>query len=337
MIAREAGYAIFGPLRKEYIITHAGRVYLGILGGRAAYAAYAARVWSDSVAIVSRVGSNFPQHWLNTLQKHGINVEAVHRLAEPHEACAFYAYNSLEDRSISKPATHFTKLGHALPKDLVDYSSPDNFGKVQDGFGPLTLRPDDFPVRASFIKGIHITAAEYASQTTLAVRARDLGIPLVTLDASMLYMEPSLENELALVINGVDVFLVSETEANAYFRPLTPDIWQMAETFGAMGCRYVVIKRGARGQCVFDRERDRRWLVPAYPVEVQEITGAGDAYCGGFLVGMGEAGDVLEAALRGSISASLAIEGVGAASILDALPGLAQARLESLRSSVKVV
>jgi sugar/nucleoside kinase (ribokinase family) len=109
----------------------------------------------------------------------------------------------------------------------------------------------------------------------------------------------------------------------------------MAEAISEMGCETVVIKSGAQGQLVWDSRQNRRWTVPAYPSRVRDIQGVGDAYCGGFLAGLGETGDVLEAALRGSVSASLAIEGTGALYPLDSHPRLAEARLEFLRKMVK--
>jgi len=102
-----------------------------------------------------------------------------------------------------------------------------------------------------------------------------------------------------------------------------------------MGCRFVAIKHGAGGSCIWDREQARGWHVPAYPARVRDVTGAGDAYCGGFLAGLCGQGDALEAALMGTVSASLAIEGSGAVYPLGALPGLARARLEALRPLVR--
>jgi ribokinase len=77
--------------------------------------------------------------------------------------------------------------------------------------------------------------------------------------------------------------------------------------------------------------------VPAYPAKVRDVTGAGDAYCGGFLAGLVQTHAPLEAALRGTVSASLVIEGVGAMYALDSTPGLAEARLQSLRDLVRPV
>jgi sugar/nucleoside kinase (ribokinase family) len=109
----------------------------------------------------------------------------------------------------------------------------------------------------------------------------------------------------------------------------------MAEALGGMGCRFVVLKGGAEGQFAYEVATKRRWHVPAYPARVQDVTGAGDAFCGGFLVGLAETGDLVEACLRGGVSASLAIEGVGALYALGAAAGLTQARLEALRDNVR--
>ena len=48
------------------------------------------------------------------------------------------------------------------------------------------------------------------------------------------------------------------------------------------------------------------------PVDTVDTIGAGDAYCGGFLAGLVETGDPLEAGLRGTVSASFAVQGYGA-------------------------
>jgi ribokinase len=65
-----------------------------------------------------------------------------------------------------------------------------------------------------------------------------------------------------------------------------------------------------------------------------DVTGAGDAYCGGFMIGLAQTGDPLEAALRGSVSASLVIEGLSALYALETGPALAAGRLEELRHAV---
>jgi ribokinase len=68
---------------------------------------------------------------------------------------------------------------------------------------------------------------------------------------------------------------------------------------------------------------------------VRNVNGAGDSYCGGFLAGLLETQDPVEAALWGSVSASMTIEGNDALFPLDATPGLANARLVALRPMLR--
>jgi len=162
---------------------------------------------------------------------------------------------------------------------------------------------------------------------------RERGVKRLTLDPSLMYMDPGFRRDLPGVIRGLDAFLPSIMEAEAFFRPQRLRVWEMAEAFLAMGCGTVVIKRGANGQAVMDGTSGQRWNVPAYPARVNDVTGAGDAFCGGFLVGLDQTGDPFEAALRGGVSASLVVEGTGALYALEALPGLSQARLYALRQT----
>jgi sugar/nucleoside kinase (ribokinase family) len=109
----------------------------------------------------------------------------------------------------------------------------------------------------------------------------------------------------------------------------------MADELAELGCEIIVIKRGGRGQLVYERSSHARWTIPAYPARVRCLNGAGDAFCGGFLAGFRTAYDPLQAALQGNISASLAIEGTDPFYALDCMPGLAQARLEALRDMIR--
>jgi sugar/nucleoside kinase (ribokinase family) len=111
----------------------------------------------------------------------------------------------------------------------------------------------------------------------------------------------------------------------------------MAEALAVYGCEIIVIKCGERGQLIYDASTRTRWEVPPYPARLVNPIGAGDAFCGGFLAGYRQSYDPLEATLYGNISASLVVEGHDPTYALDALPGLAQARLEALRQSARKI
>lgn len=328
---------VIGGLREDYFITHDGRVRLGELGGNAVYAAVGAAVWDAQVALVSRVGSNYPMHWLAEIEQAGFETTGVRVLPDPHDTRTFYAYLTPEERVDTNPRTHFLRIGHPLPEALHEYRSSTVGQDQRTHFAPLAVRPDELEFAGGSPLGAHLSPGDFLSHSLLPAQLRELGVRTVTLDPSLRYMEPGFRRELRILVNGLDAFLPSEAEALSFFQPHPPNTWAMAEALSSYGCSVVVIKRGAAGQHIWDRAGGRRWHVPAYPVRVVDVTGAGDAYCGGFLAGLSQTGDPLEAGLWGSVSASLAIEGTGALYALGAAPGLASARLESLRASVRAL
>ncbi|MGH2618038.1 MAG: carbohydrate kinase family protein, partial [Thermomicrobiales bacterium] len=80
---------------------------------------------------------------------------------------------------------------------------------------------------------------------------------------------------------------------------------------------------------------DLLWEIPAVPVQAIDTIGAGDAYCGGFLAGLVETGDPIEAGLRGTVSASFAIQDYGAQAGMNPDPAEVRQRLHALRERVR--
>jgi sugar/nucleoside kinase (ribokinase family) len=88
---------------------------------------------------------------------------------------------------------------------------------------------------------------------------------------------------------------------------------------------------------IYDGTGNRRYEIPAYSSRLADPSGAGDAFCGGFLAGFHKTNDPVLAACYGNVSASLKIEGSGPFYALDVLPGLAEARLHSIKEMVREV
>jgi cytidine kinase len=98
----------------------------------------------------------------------------------------------------------------------------------------------------------------------------------------------------------------------------------------AAGVRVAVLRMGEAGSLVAGRG-EVPVAVPAVPVaSIVDVTGAGNAYCGGFLVGLAEAGDLGQAGRYGAVSASVALEQFGATFPLDGLRARAEQRLRAL-------
>jgi sugar/nucleoside kinase (ribokinase family) len=334
-------FACVGGLREDYALLPSGEARLRELGGSAVYAGAGAKVWVRAVGLVARVGTNYPAAWLAKLQERGLDTEGVKIVPGAQDTRAFYAYLSLEARAETDPAAQFARVGLPLPAELAGYVPPSGQLPDKDKFGPLTVRPGDVPLSYLHAHGFHFAPDEFVVHNTLPVMMRHQGISYLTCDPGQRYMQPPFADEVRHLVRGLDAFLPSEAEVRAFFAaaPGAPpiDLWQAAEAFGAMGTKVVVVKSGTRGQLVYDAEAKRKWHVPAYPAKAKDVTGAGDAYCGGFLVGLVQTHDPVEAAVRGAVSASIVIEGKGALYALDSTPGLAEARAQALRDLVRQI
>jgi cytidine kinase len=77
------------------------------------------------------------------------------------------------------------------------------------------------------------------------------------------------------------------------------------------GAKIVALRLGAAGSLVHRADTGETWQIPACPAQVVDTCGAGNAYCGGFLVGWVQTGDLRLAGLYGAVSASFLVEQVG--------------------------
>lgn len=336
MGTQSASYITIGGIREDYCITHDGRAISGVLGGNAIYSAVGARLWTDNISILSRVGSNFPLPWLKQIESMGISTTGIQILDQFVDNRTFYAYRSLEERIDTNPALHYRRIGLPLPKALIGYRTSTDGQDQRDQLNPATVRHTDINVdQLAGVKGAHLSPAEFITHLTIPKHLHDHGINIVTLDPSIRYMGPSFKQELPNILRGLTAFLPSLYEATSFLPSLQDQLWNMAEAFCSFGPPIVVIKAGSDGQYLYDSESHRRWHIPSYPTKPRDVTGAGDAFCGGFLYGLVETGDPLEATLRGNVSASFVIEGSGALYALDASPALISARLEKLRGMIR--
>jgi sugar/nucleoside kinase (ribokinase family) len=334
-------YAIVGGLRDDYSITPDGVAHLHQLGGNALYSAVGARLWARPpaarVGLVARVGANFPTEWLAEITQHGMDVGGVVIRLEELDTRTFYAYRSLEVRDDTDPAEHFARIGQPLPAALLGYANSTEGQDDLANFSPLGVRPQEVAPHYLAGRAFHLAPYDFSVHASLPGLVRQNPGRVLTCDPSIRYMQPKYAEPVGAIIRQLDAFLPSEMETRSFFGGALDDLWAAAEAFGDLGAGCVVLKLGARGQFVYDALARRRWHVPAYPSRVVDVTGAGDAYCGGFLVGLAETGDPMEAALRGSVSASFTVEGTGALYALQGTPAQLQARLEELRPAVKAI
>ena len=106
----------------------------------------------------------------------------------------------------------------------------------------------------------------------------------------------------------LDWFLPSVEEAELMAGTREPKV--LSAFFRSMGVKNIVIKLGEAG-CFVDGESEESFALPAYRVETVDTSGAGDAWCAGFIAGLVKKLPLREAAALGNGTGSLCVTGYG--------------------------
>jgi hypothetical protein len=339
MSAPSLRFIVAGQLRRDFALLPGGRPLLDVLGGNLVYAGVGLAVWETEVrtGLVARVGEDYPREWLGLCGRRGFDTRGICVLPQAVDMRSFYVYTDRTTRLSGDPVPHFARLELPFPKALLGYRVPTHTFDSRTRLGSTSLRQGDLPEDYLDASAAHLCPLDYLTQTLLPAVLRQAGFTTVTIDPSPGTMTPTFWDDIPAMLTGLTAFLPAEDEIRSLFHGRSTDLWQMAEQLASYGCEFVVIKRGERGQLLYDSASNTKWEISAYPARLADPTGAGDAFCGGFLAGYRRTYDPLQAVLYGSVSASLVVEGSGPFFALDALPGLAQARLDALKDAVRKV
>jgi hypothetical protein len=330
-------FIFVGKLQRDYFITADEKPVLDVLGGNLPYAAVGFKLWEESPppGLMARIGEEYPYQWLTDLESRGFDIRGIKILPEAVDVRNFYVYTDKATRVTGDPVPHFARLGESFPKALLGYRDQSNALDSKTNMTKVSLRQGDIPEDYMDANAAHLCPVDYLTHSLLPATFRQAGFTTVTLDPSPGYMNPTYFNDVPSILTGLTAFIPSEEELRSLFQGRSTDIWEMVEALTAYGCEFIVIKRGERGQLLYDSVSKSRWEIPAYPSNLVNPTGVGDAFCGGFIIGYRKTYDPVEAVLYGNISAAIVTEGYGPLFALDILPGLQYARLDSLRLSVR--
>jgi len=298
---------VLGNLTIDDVVLPDGTSAMGLCGGNAVYAALGAAIWGPHVALAARVGPDFPQDHVARLEGAGLRLELV-RVGVP----------SIHNWALYEPGDIRRLIMWVESGSHVDQS----------------IRPAELPAAVDEAAACHIAPMPLTIQSALVHHLRDDNrSSLLSLDPHDEYLAGHEEKLLAL-LRHVDLFLPSRAEARLLHGQDDPEA--AARAFVKAGARVVAIKLGSEGSFVCDANGVDQH-VPAVPVRVVDPTGAGDAYCGGFLAAYRRRPDVVVAACHGSVSASFAVERRGAIALIEVDPREARRRLESIQAIVSSV
>jgi sugar/nucleoside kinase (ribokinase family) len=243
----------------------------------------------------------------------------------------FLGYSSAYEPASKDPVPFFTTLQKTIPRTLLIESIHKPDVSPSHNYYPSILSETYMDASAA-----HICADELHHQLKISTFINKSSVSVFTLLSNKQYMEPGNWDLVMNLMNGLTVFFTSTFQLALLFKNRLDDIRLMAETLHLRGCEYVVLLDGVDGYTLFDLKRNRKILVPAYPVKTIDPTGLEEAFCGGFLAVMRKTHDPIQAMMTGSVTASVKLEGSGPFFPLEATPGLMEARMERIKDWVKI-
>jgi len=153
---------------------------------------------------------------------------------------------------------------------------------------------------------LHLTSMDEKPFQAQKRLIEELSNVKVSLDPGEIYARKSLA-KLRPIIKRCFVVMPSEGEVKL----LTGKKWKEgAELLLHEGAGIVAVKLGEKGCYVTDGSQSH--MVPPYKAKVVDTTGAGDAFCAGFLYGLIKKKDLYECGCLGNFVASKCIATVGA-------------------------
>lgn len=253
-----------------------------ILGGAATYIGLSAAQFDINSAIVSVVGEDFPQDYLDLLKERNIDISGT----EIVKGGKTFFWSGKYHNDLNSRDTLDTQLNV-----LADFQPV-----VPEGF-----KSPDVVMLGNLHPLVQLSVLEQIERPKLVV-----------LDTMNFWMDNTWD-DLMTVIGKVDALTINDEEA----RQLTNEysLVKAARKISEMGPKYVVIKKGEHGALLF--HDDQIFFAPALPLEeVFDPTGAGDTFAGGFTGYLTHTGDMSfenmkNAVIYGSNLASFCVEKFG--------------------------
>ncbi len=275
-----------------------------ILGGAGTFIGLSASHFNIQSAIVSVVGDDFPQEYLDLLTDRNIDISGI----EVVQGGKTFFWSGRYHNDLNSRDTLATELN------------------VLADFKPVV--PQDFKNADVVMLGNLHPLVQSSVLNQLTEKPK-----LVVLDTMNFWMDCAL-SDLLDVIKRVDVITINDEEA----RQLSGEysLVKAAAKIHTMGPKYVVIKKGEHGALLFHEKEV--FFAPALPLEeVFDPTGAGDTFAGGFSGYIAQSENISfnnmkNAIIHGSNLASFCVEKFGTERMLSLDKKEVQGRLKQFKA-----
>jgi sugar/nucleoside kinase (ribokinase family) len=241
------GLLVVGSVAFDTIETPFGRVK-DALGGSAMYISVAASYFTAPVRLVAVVGGDFPPEHMKFLEDRHIDLDGLQVVREGKT----FRWGGRYHYDLNMRDSLYTELN------------------VFEKFDPI--------IPSGFKNSAYVCLGNIDPMLQRHVLER-VAKPRLVIGDTMNYWIENKPKELLETMTFMDVLVVNESEA----RLLTnePSLIKAAKRIIRLGPRIVIIKKGEHGALLVTEETV--FSAPAYPLEdINDPTGAGDAFAGGF-------------------------------------------------------
>lgn len=288
-----------------------GRTSMADPGGNALYASVGANIWSSQTGIAAVVGYDWPAEYTQMLKESAIEISGLVQKDEEtlrawtiYEVSGYRRYFSRNTEVVLLTPSPYSSTP-LTAEEATAYSEAARQVHIRNS--PL---PEELPEHLWEVETIHLSPMRLETLIAWVEFLSHKPHIFVSIDPLPYPLKGYLDDPLLLkLLARADAFMPSEIEAESLMPGYTVEMF--CREIAARGPKIVVLKQGDHGATVYDRQKELFHTIQPYPALVDDLTGAGDSFCGGFSIGYAETGDPVQAALYGTVSASFIIEGFG--------------------------
>jgi sugar/nucleoside kinase (ribokinase family) len=290
-------FIAIGSIIIDDIVLPDGRTFMGTLGGGMTHAAMGMKVWADQVRLISTIGNDFPEDQQVKISELFDIQGVLHR-----------------DWTNTRAWQLFEEDGQRT----------EVFRTPIDRLFDSTPRPDEVPLELLTAEGVYLQAGTAEEFYPWVERLRKAGCKFILWEPWELFTKPenwAIYQDMAELVDAVSPNLEEARTLTGKREPyeLVRCLLESAPV--------VALRMGAKGSLVAQKDGPV-YQVSIVPVpKIVDVTGAGNAYCGGLVVGLATMDNLVEAARYAAVSASLALGQFGAVYPLAGVRELAHQRI----------
>lgn len=220
-----------------------------ILGGAATFIGIAASKLEVNSGLVSVIGRDFPQEYIDLMESHKLDLSGIKKIDEGKT----FFWSGRYKNDMNTRETLVTELN------------------VLENFEPQV--PENWKNPEVLMLGNLHPSIQKSVLNQLETRPK-----LVILDTMNFWMDQTWD-ELMDVIKEIDILAINDEEARQMSKEYS--LVKAAKKILSMGPKTLIIKKGEHGALLFNQ--NNVFFAPALPLEdVFDPTGAGDTFAGGF-------------------------------------------------------